>query len=70
MARLGQYLIRQGLITAEQLDEALQHQALYGARLGTNLVDLAFVTLSELAQQLSTFHRAPLPPRASSGRWR
>ena len=63
MARLGQHLISQGLITSEQLDEALQHQALYGARLGTNLVDLSMISMSELAQQLSSFHRAPLPPR-------
>ena len=27
-----------------QLDEALQHQALYGARLGTNLVDLSMIS--------------------------
>lgn len=56
VSRLGQLLLDAGVITPAQLDEALRAQVLYGGRLGTNLVDLDFVTLDELATALAQLH--------------
>lgn len=63
MSRFGDYLRRQGLVTHEQLEQALQNQAAYGARLGTNLVELGVLRAEQLAEALSDFHKVPLPPR-------
>lgn len=63
MSRLGQYLRTRGLVTGEQLEEALGHQAVQGARLGTNLIELGVLSIEQLAQCLSEFHQVPLPPR-------
>lgn len=41
--RLGDLLVRKSMITAEQLDQAVQCQVLFGGRLGTNLLELGFV---------------------------
>src|SRR4051812_27381036 len=41
--RIGDLLIREGLITKEQLDKALQEQKQNGTRVGYNLVKLGFV---------------------------
>jgi two-component system sensor histidine kinase/response regulator len=53
MLRLGEMLINRGLVTREQLDDALDAQRQYGGRLGTNLVDLGLLTDDELAICLS-----------------
>ena len=63
MSRLGQYLCKRGLLTRDQLQEALEHQAVYGARLGSNLVELRMISPEILAECLSDLHHAPLPPR-------
>jgi hypothetical protein len=63
MSRLGQYLISRGLITRDQLDDALSHQAVHGARLGTNLVELGSISVEQLAACLGDFHKVPLPER-------
>jgi len=60
VARLGELLIGRGLITQGQLDEALRAQVLYGGRLGTNLVDLDFITVDDLALALA--QQFDLPP--------
>ncbi|HUQ08550.1 MAG TPA: hypothetical protein VM261_38930 [Kofleriaceae bacterium] len=59
MARLGEILVQQQLITEVQLHEGLQTQVLYGARLGTNLVELGYLTLDQLAKALARRHRVP-----------
>ncbi|MGQ9631340.1 MAG: hypothetical protein ACUVXI_13675 [bacterium] len=41
--RLGELLIREGMITSEQLDLALEHQRKYQCLLGEALVQLGFV---------------------------
>ncbi|MBK8014354.1 MAG: hypothetical protein IPK13_23770 [Deltaproteobacteria bacterium] len=64
MKKLGQYLVEQRIISRAQLDEALQAQVAYGARLGTNLVELGFITLDQLAEHLAAFQRIPVAPRA------
>jgi hypothetical protein len=63
MTRFSQHLIKRGLLTEMQLEEALQHQAVYGARLGTNLVELRMIRVDQLAECLSEFHKIALPPR-------
>ena len=63
MTRFSSHLLKRKLLTQEQLEEALQHQAVYGARLGTNLVELRMLTVEQLAECLAEFHRVPLPPR-------
>lgn len=54
--RLGEMLLREGVITSEQLQRALDEQRAYGGRLGRHLVDLGFlsepVLLEALARQL------------------
>lgn len=64
MSRFAQFLLKKQLLMPEQLEQALQHQAVYGARLGTNLVELRILTVERLAECLAEFHRIPLPPRA------
>jgi hypothetical protein len=50
--KLGERLIRAGLITREQLAEAMRERALHGARLGTHLVQMGALSLDALAAQL------------------
>ncbi|HUT52724.1 MAG TPA: hypothetical protein VM658_04980 [bacterium] len=50
--RLGSYLIRQKIITPAQLDQAVQCQVLFGGRLGTNLLELGFITEEKLRRLL------------------
>lgn len=64
MAKFGQYLCGAGALTESQLEEALSHQSVYGARLGSNLVELRMLSIEQLAEHLGAYHRARLPPRA------
>lgn len=50
--RLGDLLIRRRMIKSEQLDKAVQCQVLFGGRLGTNLLELGFVTENKLRRVL------------------
>ncbi len=59
VARLGDILVKLGLCTPEQVQSALAAQVLYGARLGTNLIELGHVNLDNLARGLA--RRAKLP---------
>jgi hypothetical protein len=43
-------------VTERQLQEAIQHQVLYGGRLGTNLYELGFITEERLQEALSRAH--------------
>jgi hypothetical protein len=47
--RLGELLMAKGLLTPEQLSQALRGQAIFGGRLGTNLVEMGFVTEDQIA---------------------
>jgi hypothetical protein len=62
--KFGRYLEERGLITREQIDEALNTQVAFGGRLGTNLVELGYLKLDDVANQLSGFLGSPLPPTA------
>lgn len=51
--RLGDNLLAQGLLTVDQLEEAIEYQCIYGGKLGTSLVELGFVEEDQLAKVLS-----------------
>jgi hypothetical protein len=51
--KLGELLIREKLITPEQLDEALKKHVIYGIKLGSSLVEMGYVDEDRLAQLLS-----------------
>ncbi len=57
--RLGDLLVREGLITREQLEKALQEQRQNGTRVGYNLVKLGFIQETELTKQLARQYRMP-----------
>jgi hypothetical protein len=59
MARLGELLVAAGLLAAEQVDQALRAQVLWGGRLGTNLVELHYLELDPLSKALGRQHRLP-----------
>lgn len=57
--RIGEMLLREGLITAEQLSQALQEQQQHGTRTGYNLVKLGFVNETDLTRMLARQYRMP-----------
>src|SRR5512136_1122139 len=56
---LGRILRDRGVITDRQLQEAIQHQVLYGGRLGTSLHELGYITEERLVDALSRAHGVP-----------
>ncbi len=50
--RIGDVLVGRGVISAEQLQEALRAQVMWGGRLGTNLVELQYCTLDDLSRAI------------------
>jgi Type II secretion system (T2SS), protein E, N-terminal domain len=50
--RIGEILIREGHLTQDGLEEALDWQVLYGGRLGTNLLELRLVEEERVARAL------------------
>jgi len=57
--RLGELLLREKLISSEQLSKAIEAQKEGGGRLGYNLTVLGYVTESELTHFLSTQYGIP-----------
>lgn len=57
--RLGELLVRDGLITPEQIERALSRQALHGARFGSNLVELSAISMEDLAKALGRQYHMP-----------
>ena len=57
--RLGDLLVREGLITREQLEKALQEQRQSGTRVGYNLVKLGFIQETELTKMLARQYKMP-----------
>ncbi len=57
--RLGDLLIREGLITREQLEKALQEQRQNGTRVGYNLVKLGFIQETDLVKSLARQYKMP-----------
>ena len=57
--KLGEILIREGLITLEQLRKALLEQKSTGMRLGYTLVKLGFIEETEVSKMLARQYRMP-----------
>jgi hypothetical protein len=56
---LARILRDRGIVTERQLQAAIQHQVLYGGRLGTSLYELGFITEERLREALSRSHGVP-----------
>ncbi|HWX24342.1 MAG TPA: hypothetical protein VN083_04840 [Vicinamibacteria bacterium] len=59
MPILARILKDRGIVTERQLQEAIQHQVLYGGRLGTSLYELGFITEERLQAALARAHGVP-----------
>jgi len=57
--RLGELLVSKGLITAKQLEDALQEQKISGNKLGSSLVKLGLITEKNLVSFLSRHFGVP-----------
>jgi hypothetical protein len=57
--RLGEVLVEAAVLDREQLAEGLRAQVVWGARLGTNLVELGHLQLDDLAKALGKLHQMP-----------
>src|SRR4029078_12448456 len=55
----GDMLLREGLITKEHLNHALQEQSENGTRVGYNLVKLGYVKDAEMTRMLARRYRMP-----------
>ncbi|HEX2715482.1 MAG TPA: type IV-A pilus assembly ATPase PilB [Candidatus Acidoferrales bacterium] len=58
-ARLGEILVKESLITSQQLGQALEYQKQHGGRLGSCLMKLGFVTDDEITAVLSRQYGVP-----------
>lgn len=58
-AKLGEILVRENLINAQQLREALEYQREHGGRLGTNLVKLGIISDDMITSVLSRQYGVP-----------
>ena len=57
--RIGELLVREGLISKEQLQKALEESRATGTRVGYNLVKLGFIPETELTRMLARQYRMP-----------
>jgi type IV pilus assembly protein PilB len=57
--RIGDLLLREGLVTQDQLNKALAEQRHNGTRVGYNLVKLGFVKETDLTRMLARQHKMP-----------
>jgi len=58
-SRLGEILIKESLITSDQLQQALDYQKKNGGRLGSCLMKLGFISDDEITQVLSRQYGVP-----------
>jgi type IV pilus assembly protein PilB len=58
-SRLGEILVKENLITADQLKQAMAHQRQNGGRLGTSLMKLGFISDDEITEVLSRQYGVP-----------
>ena len=58
-AKLGDILVRENLITTQQLKEVLEYQRINGGRLGTNLVKLGMISDEVITAVLSRQYGVP-----------
>jgi len=58
-AKLGEILVRENLVTPQQLREALDYQRVNGGRLGSNLVKLGIISDDVITAVLSRQYGVP-----------
>ena len=58
-AKLGEILVRENLVTPQQLREALDYQRTSGGRLGSNLVKLGIISDDVITTVLSKQYGVP-----------
>ncbi len=71
-SKLGEMLLKEGVITPSQLEEALEYQRVHGGRLGSILIKLGFATEEQVTSILSRQYGYPyinlskfeIPPKA------
>jgi hypothetical protein len=51
--KVGSMLVKQKIITEAQLEEALKNQVIFGGKIGTNLIELGYLTADQLSEYLS-----------------
>ncbi|MBI5634089.1 MAG: hypothetical protein HZA15_11485 [Nitrospirae bacterium] len=57
--KLGEALIKNSIITKDQLRQALERQVIFGGRIGSNIIELGFVKEQEMLSFLSSFFKVP-----------
>lgn len=57
--KLGDLLLQQGVITPAELEEALKYQAIFGGKLGTNLIELGALNEADITLALSRKFAVP-----------
>jgi hypothetical protein len=50
--KVGSMLVKNRVITEAQLEEALRNQVIFGGRIGTNLIELGYLTTEKLSEYL------------------
>ncbi len=60
--KIGELLVKEGVITRKQLEEALKCQVIFGGRLGTNLIEMGLIGEDELVRYLSKQLEVPFVP--------
>ena len=56
---LGNLLVAKGLVSVEDLQQAINHQTTNGGRLGDNIVALGFMTKEQIEEVLTDAPQAP-----------
>ncbi len=59
LMKLGEAMVKESLITREQLKLALERQVIFGGRIGTNIVELGVLKEKELVAFLSRYFKIP-----------
>ena len=57
--KLGSILVKDGIITESQLEEALRNQVIFGGKIGTNLIELGYITTERLSDALARHKGVP-----------
>ncbi len=57
--KLGEALVKEALITKQQLDQALKRQTQFGGRIGTNILELRFLEEEELTKFMGKYFKIP-----------
>jgi len=57
--KLGELLVKKGILTKAQVEEALQAQVIFGGTLGTILIEMGLITEDTLAELLAQQMRVP-----------